>query len=71
MPDPNSPLNDNHLQQLNNALSAAKVAEVQIEMARRAGINQIPGSTIDELDNLNKDNVTKLRNIKQVYFPGQ
>lgn len=66
MPDPNSPLNEQHLQQLNNALDQARLADIQIQMAKRAGI---PG--IEQLEQQNNDNISKLRTIKQVYFAGQ
>ena len=64
-PQPGSPLTLDHLQQLNNALDQIKLANIQIDLARRAGIN------VDDADALNKQNETKIRQLKQVYFPGQ
>lgn len=63
--DPNSPLNAGHLQQLNNALDQAKLAQIQIDMAKRAGID------IGNLEDTLNTNVDKIRAIKQVYFAGQ
>ena len=62
---PANPLTPDHLQQLNNALDAAKQAQYQIDLAKRAGID------VANLEQINSDNITKLRQIKQVYFPGQ
>lgn len=62
--DPNSPLNEGHLQQINNALDAAKTATAQIEMAKRAGVD------VGSLEAANNANIDKLRLIKQVYFAG-
>ena len=64
-PQPGSPLTPAHLQQLNNALDQIKLAKVQIDLAKRAGID------VSTLEATNNDNETKLRQIKQVYFPGQ
>lgn len=65
MADAASPLTEAHLQQLNNALDAAKLATAQIEMAKRAGI------PIGSLEETNNANIDKLRSIKQVYFAGR
>jgi hypothetical protein len=65
MPTPGSPLTNEHLQQLNNALDQAKQAQIQIDLAKRAGID------VSNLEQMNNDNVSKIRQIKQVYFPGQ
>ena len=62
---PANQLTPDHLQQLNNALDAAKQAQYQIDLAKRAGID------VANLEQINSDNITKLRQIKQVYFPGQ
>jgi len=64
-PQPGNPLTPAHLQQLNNALDQIKLAKVQIDLAKRAGID------VSTLEATNNDNETKLRQIKQVYFPGQ
>lgn len=62
---PGSPLTVEHLQQIQNALDQVKAAKAQIELAKRAGID------VSSLEQMNNDNETKLRQIKQVYFPGQ
>lgn len=64
-PQPGSPLNQEHLAQLNNALDQVKLAKIQIDLAKRAGIDVSP------LEKLNNDNESKLIQLKQVYFPGQ
>lgn len=66
--DPVSPLTDQHLDQLNNALSAAQVAAAQIEMAKRAGIAP---DQIAQLEQQNNANIDKIRTVKQVYFAGR
>jgi hypothetical protein len=62
---PANPLTPDHLAQIKNALDAAKSAQYQIELAKRAGID------IGSLEQTNNDNIAKLRQIKDVYFPGQ
>lgn len=62
---PASPLTPDHLAQIKNALDAAKQAEYQIQLAKRAGID------VSSLEQTNNDNIAKLRQILQVYFPGQ
>jgi hypothetical protein len=64
-PEPNSPLTDEHLQQLNNALDAVKRARTQIELAKRAGID------VADLQAQNDSNESKIRTLKQVYFAGR
>ena len=64
-PQPGSPLTLDHLQQLNNALDQIKVAQIQIDLAKRAGID------VSQAESLNQQNETKIRQLKQVYFPGQ
>jgi hypothetical protein len=64
-PQPGSPLTLAHLQQLNNALDLVKTAQIQIDLAKRAGID------VSAAQAKNDDNESKLRQIKQVYFPGQ
>jgi hypothetical protein len=62
---PANPLTPDHLAQLKNALDNAKRAQYQIDLAKRAGID------VSALEQTNQDNITKLRQILQVYFPGQ
>jgi hypothetical protein len=62
---PASPLTPDHLAQIKNALDAAKQAQYQIEKAKRAGID------VEALEQTNNENIAKLRQIKDVYFPGQ
>lgn len=64
-PNPASPLTPEHLQQLNNALDQAKLAQAQIELAKRAGID------VSQAEQINQANIDKIRTYKQVYFPGQ
>ena len=60
-----NPLTPDHLNQIKNALDAAKQAQYQIDLAKRAGID------VSSLEATNNDNIAKLTQIKQVYFPGQ
>jgi hypothetical protein len=62
---PANPLTADHLAQINNALDVIKQARYQIELAKRAGID------VAQAEQINNDNETKLRQLKQVYFPGQ
>lgn len=62
---PANPLTPDHLLQINNALDMARQADYQIQLAKRAGID------VSQAEQINNDNITKLRQIKQVYFPGQ
>lgn len=62
---PNNPLTIDHLNQIRNALDAVQAAKNQIELAKRAGLD------VTQLEEINNANETKLRQIKQVYFPGQ
>lgn len=64
-PQPGSPLTQDHLQQLKNALDNVAQAKIQIDLAKRAGI------PIGDLEDMNNQNESKLRQIRQVYFPGQ
>jgi hypothetical protein len=64
-PQPGSPLTLAHLAQLNNALDLVKTAQIQIDLAKRAGID------VSAAQAKNTDNESKLRQLKQVYFPGQ
>ena len=62
---PPNPLTQDHLAQIKNALDAAKQAQYQIDLAKRAGID------VSNLEETNTANIGKLRQILQVYFPGQ
>jgi hypothetical protein len=62
---PANPLTPDHLAQLKNALDNAKQAQYQAELAKRAGID------VSALEETNNANIAKLRQILQVYFPGQ
>lgn len=64
-PQPDSPLNEGHLQQLNNALDAIKRAKVQIDLAERAGLD------VSAAKEMNQKNEDKIRTLKQVYFAGR
>ena len=60
----NSPLNDNHLTQINSALAAVEVAKTQILLAKQAGID------VTNYEKQASDAETKLKALKQTYFPG-
>ena len=62
---PANPLTPDHLAQLRNALDNVNQAKYQIDLAKRAGVD------VSQLEQIVNDNETKLRQIKQVYFPGQ
>jgi hypothetical protein len=61
---PNSPLNDEHLTQINSALNAIAVAETQVLLAKQAGID------VSAQENEIRDAKTRLRALKNTYFPG-
>lgn len=61
----NHPLNETHLQTINNALDHVKYAKEQIALAKSAGIDVTAHEKI--LD----DTHDKLRKLKNVYFPNQ
>lgn len=63
-PPPESPLTIAHLEQIRNALDICRNGKAQIELAKRAGID------VTELEKTLTDAENKLRQIKQVYFPG-
>lgn len=63
--NPASPLTAAHLAQINQGLDLVKQARNQIELAKRAGID------VSQVEDINNQNETKLRQLKQVYFPGQ
>ena len=62
---PANPLTPDHLAQLKNALDSIQQAKYQIDLAKRAGID------VAAAEQINNENESKLRQIKQVYFPGQ
>lgn len=62
---PGSPLTEEHLNQMNNALDVATRAQQQIDTAKRAGID------VSQLEAQLKDSVDKIRQVKSVYFPGR
>lgn len=62
---PANPLTPDHLAQIKNALDMIQQAKYQIDLAKRAGID------VSAAEQLNNDNESKLRQVKQVYFPGQ
>jgi hypothetical protein len=59
----NSPLNDGHLDQINAALEAVKLAKTQILLAKQAGID------VSQFEQNITDAEAKLRQIKNTYFP--
>lgn len=63
MADQNSPLNDTHLSQIQNALSVLDRAQQQVDLAKRAGIN------VDAEQQQITDTRSKLLSVKNVYFP--
>jgi hypothetical protein len=56
---------DNHLIQVNNALDNIRLAQNEIDLAKRAGIDVTAQQK--QLD----DSKSKLLQFKQVYFPGR
>jgi len=65
MADNVNPLGEQHLIDINNALANAVIAQKQLDLAKRAGFDvSVQQKTLD-------DSVAKLRQVKQVYFPGQ
>lgn len=61
---PNSPLNDDHLKQINAALQAITVAETQIILAKQAGVD------VTAQEHQVAEAKVKLRALKNTYFPG-
>jgi hypothetical protein len=64
-PEPDNPLTDAHLGQLNNALDIIKRAKVAIDRAKRIGLD------VSQAEATNQANEDKIRLIKQVYFSGR
>lgn len=60
-----SPLNDSHLRDITNALDAIKRAQVQIDLAKRAGLD------MTSQENTLKEKQGQLIQLKQTYFPNQ
>lgn len=61
---PNSPLTQQHLDQINAAMQRISIAETQILLAKQAGIDV----TRQEQELIDAKN--KLRALKSTYFPG-
>lgn len=64
MANPDSPLNDQHLAQIQNALDVIARTENQIELAKRAGID------VMQLEQQLASSKTRLLSLKNTYFPG-
>lgn len=64
MTPPNSPLTQDHLNQINTALNAVRVAETQIILAKQAGLD------VSRYEEQLKEATAKLRALKSTYFPG-
>jgi len=62
---PNSPLTLQHLEQIRNALDVINVAQQQVDLAKRAGID------VSAQETQLADSKGKLLQLKNVYFPGQ
>jgi len=61
---PNSPLTAAHLEQIRNALDVITIAQQQVELAKRAGVD------VSAQETQLKDAQDKLLRLKNVYFPG-
>lgn len=61
----NSPLNEDHLQQIQAALKQIEIAESQIILAKQAGVD------VAHLDQQLQESKTRLRALKNTYFPGR
>jgi len=61
---PMSPLTQDHLVQIQNALDVTQIAKNQIEMAKRAGLD------VSRQEAQLREAEEKLLRIKNVYFPG-
>jgi hypothetical protein len=64
-PEPDNPLTEAHLAQLNNALDIIKRAKSAIDRAKRVGLD------VSQAETTNQANEDKIRLIKQVYFSGR
>lgn len=61
----NPPLDESHFQILKGGIDAAEQAKEHIDMARSAGIN------VDDHEKRVNAELTQLRKLKDVYFPGR
>jgi hypothetical protein len=61
---PQSPLTVQHLEQMRNALDTLANMRAQIDLAKRAGID------VSQQEAQLVDAETRIRQIKNVYFPG-
>lgn len=64
MNNPNSPLTDAHLSQIQNGLRLIDQAESQVLLAKQAGID------VTDAEKSIADSKAKLIRLKNVYFPG-
>jgi hypothetical protein len=62
--NPNSPLNEEHLKQINAALKAVDIAESQIILAKQAKID------VAHQEKMLQESKDKLLALKNTYFPG-
>ncbi len=62
---PTSPLGEPDLERINQSLKQLDEAQVQADLAKRAGID------IGEEEGKIRETRQKLQRIKQVYFPGR
>lgn len=63
-------LNDTHLQQINDALAKLDTADNEIQLALRAGLQNMPnGQQISQLEAQSKAARDTLLRIKNTYFP--
>lgn len=65
-------LGEQHLKQINDSLASLDRASKELAMAKRAGLTVgANGESIDALTTKVENAQAKLRQIKNVYFPGQ
>lgn len=63
-------IGDQYLPQIQDALAKLDLAEKELELARRAGLNTLPGGAqLDTLATQVSTARSALMGIKQVYFP--
>lgn len=63
--NPSAPLTEEHYAQLKNALDIAEQTRMQIAKAKQAGID------VSQLEQQLADTEGRIRQIKNVYFPGR